>query len=334
MNRLLSNPSETLRPSAALYAPIANDLEEVERILAETVQNAIPSVAELVKHVGHFRGKRLRPALLLLIGKACGHLTPKHHALAAIIELIHTATLVHDDVLDGAKVRRHVATVNANWGNHNAILFGDYLFTHAFHLATTLGDLGACQIIGEATNRVCEGELRQGLERGNLRLSEADYMDIIDAKTAELIACCCQLGARSSNAEPDVVASMSRYGRFLGIAFQIADDLLDLVGDEDTTGKSLGTDLDQQKMTLPLIRLMSSAPPAIAMRFQQILTSPENHKREALRPYLTEFGALDYAYRRAEDLSARARAELNCLAPSPCRSILEIATHGVVHRKK
>lgn len=334
MNQLLASSTEAVRPAAALYAPIASDLEEVERILARTIANTNPAVAELVHHVGHFRGKRLRPALLLLTGRACGRLTQAHPVLAAVIELIHTATLVHDDVLDGATVRRHVATVNAGWGNQKSILFGDYLFTHAFHLATTLGDIRACQIIGEATNRVCEGELRQGLQRGNLELSEAEYFDIIDAKTAELLACCCQLGALASGAGPDVVAALTRYGRNLGLAFQIADDLLDLIGDEGVTGKSLGTDLDQQKMTLPLIRVMESGPAALTARVRQVLASSGNHKRETLRPYLTECGALDYAFRRAEELAVRARAELECLPPSSCRGILEMATHGVVHRSK
>jgi octaprenyl-diphosphate synthase len=332
MNRLLQTPTGPAQAPVP-YAPIAAELEQVERILAETVRSANPAVRELIEHVAHFRGKRLRPALLLLTARACGKMTPAHPVLAAVLELVHTATLVHDDVLDGAGVRRHVATVNAGWGNHNAILLGDFLFTHAFRLATGLGDIRVCQIIGDATNRVCEGELRQGLERGNLALSEADYLEIIDGKTAELIACCCHLGALFSGAGPEVVAAVARYGRWLGMAFQIADDLLDLVGDEDATGKSLGTDLEQQKMTLPLIRLMQTAPAAVRARLRQILSSPGSHQREALRPYLTEFGALEYAYRCAEDMAARARAELVCLPPSPCRAILELAADSVVHRR-
>jgi octaprenyl-diphosphate synthase len=332
MNQLLSSSKEATRTSP-LFAPIARDLEEVERILSQTIRNSDPAVAALVEHVARLRGKRLRPALLLLTARACGQLVPAHPTLAAVLELIHTATLVHDDVLDGAAVRRHVCTVNAGWGNHNSILFGDYLFTHAFHLATTLGDIRACQIIGETTNRVCEGELRQGLQRGNLALGESEYFDIIDAKTAELIACCCHLGALFSGAEPDVVASLTRYGRWMGMAFQIADDLLDLVGDEETTGKSLGTDLEQRKMTLPLIHFMETAPAMTIARLRQVLSSPGNHKREALRPYLTECGSLDYAYGRADELAERARAELSCLPASSCRDILEAATENVVRRK-
>src|SRR5262249_25288331 len=210
-------------------------------------------------HLQHYRGKRLRPALLLLTARACGRVTPAHHTLAAVAEMIHTATLVHDDVLDDAALRRHVQTVNAGWGNQTSILLGDYLFTHAFHLSSTIGDARACELIGEATNRVCEGELHQVCERGNLDLTEAEYLDIIDGKTAELTSCCCRLGALYSGATTGVVEQLSRYGRWLGVAFQIADDLLDLVGEERTTGKSLGTDLDQQKLTLPLIYLLGRA---------------------------------------------------------------------------
>jgi octaprenyl-diphosphate synthase len=307
-------------------------MDDVERILDDAVRNDHPGVAEVVAHVSHYKGKRLRPALLLLTAKACGELTPKHPVLAAVIELIHTATLIHDDVLDEATTRRHIATANARWGNHNSVLLGDYLFTHAFYLATTLGDIQACQIIGAATNRVCEGELRQGLERGNLTLSESEYFDLIDAKTAELIACSSRLGALYSGAGPDVIAAMERYGRLIGMAFQIADDLLDIVGEERATGKSLGTDLAQQKMTLPLIRLLSRASESNGAFLRQILLAPGNHKREALASYLAESDAVEYARQRALDYAARARAELTCLAPSASRTILEAAADGVVYR--
>ncbi len=332
MNRLLKTPKPAPAP-ADLYAPVARDLEEVERVLAGVLDGRSPRVAEVVRHVSNYRGKRLRPALLLLAAKACGRVTAAHHVLGAVVEMIHTATLVHDDILDGATVRRHVPTVNAAWGVQAGVLLGDFLFTHAFHLASTLDDPRACRVIGEATNRTCEGELRQGLERGNLDLGEADYFDIIDGKTADLIACCCRLGALFAGANEETVERLSRYGRSLGLAFQIADDLLDLVGEEQTTGKSLGTDLEQQKLTLPLIRLLERSSEGTSARVRQILNSPGNHKREALAPYLLESDALAYARRKAEEFAARAKAELDCLPPSPCRTILEWVTGQVVHRK-
>src|SRR4051794_12896876 len=208
------NPSALIPPAAALppdlYGPIADDLEEVERILARSLRNRHGRVAPVVDHVRHYRGKRLRPALLLLAARACGRVTPAHHVLGAVVEMVHTATLVHDDVLDGAAVRRHRPTANARWGNQDSILLGDYLFTHAFHLASSV-DARACALIGAATNRVCEGELHQGVERGNLDLDEDEYLDVIDGKTAELTACCCRLGAAYAGAGDDVVEALARY---------------------------------------------------------------------------------------------------------------------------
>jgi octaprenyl-diphosphate synthase len=313
------------------YAPIAADLEHFERILAETLTGARPCVTELVRHLRHYRGKRLRPALLLLSARACGDVTPAHHLLAAVVEMIHTATLVHDDILDEAARRRHVPTINARWGNQTGVLLGDYLFTHAFHLASQV-DARACRIIGESTNRVCEGELYQGSERGNLNLTEQDYFDIIDSKTAELTCCCCRLGALYSGSADFVVESMSRYGRWLGIAFQIADDVLDLFGDEAATGKSLGTDLEQHKLTLPLIRLLEQLPRTSLSHVEAILRSPGNHKRQALQAYFDTTDALAYAQARAENYAERARDELDCLPASVCRSVLQQLTERVVHR--
>lgn len=332
---------EELRPGGVtasrstfdLYAPILRDLEEVERILQRTLETGRPGVTPLLQHLWHYRGKRLRPSLLLLTAHACGQVQPAHHVLGAVVEMIHTATLVHDDVLDAASTRRHAATVNALWGNQASILLGDFLFTHAFHLSSTLGDAEVCRLIGEATNRVCEGELHQICQRGNFDLTEDEYFDIIDAKTAELTSCCCRLGALLAEESPEVVESLARYGRSLGMAFQIADDLLDLVGLERAAGKSLGTDIEQGKLTLPLIRLLQRANPQVAGQIRQLLCTNIPSKRETLQPWLMEFGAVRYALARAEDFARQAREELACLAPSECQEILVAITERVVHRE-
>jgi octaprenyl-diphosphate synthase len=316
-----------------LFAPIAGDLEAVELILKRTLSSSSACVSRLLEHLRHYRGKRLRPALLLLTARACGKVTEQHRILAAVVEMIHTATLVHDDVLDSAIVRRHVSTINAEWGNQSSILLGDFLFTHAFHLASTV-DARACSIIGESTNRVCEGELQQISEQGNLDLSEDQYLDIIDGKTAELTACCCRLAAIYSDMEPEVVEGLTRYGRQLGLAFQIADDLLDLVGEETLAGKSLGTDLEQEKLTLPLIRLLRHSALETRSGVRQILSQSGNHKRESLKVYWEECDGLQYAALRAEEFAGQARAELGCLPPSASRDILEFLTERVVHRNQ
>lgn len=336
MNPLVAPPPLTPAPAgpADWQAGIAGDLERVEAILDRSLSNPRACLGPLLARVNHYRGKRLRPSLLLLAAKACGRVTAAHRTLGAVVEMIHAATLVHDDVLDAASVRRHVATVNADWGNQTSILLGDYLFTHAFHLASTLDDVRACRLIGEATNRVCEGEIHQGAEKGNLDLSEAEYFDVIDGKTAALTACCCRLGALYAAASDEVVERMAAYGRALGMAFQIADDLLDMIGEERATGKSLGTDVHQQKLTLPLIHLLATAGADLRGRIIGILRAEGNHKREALRPYLLQSGALAYAQAKAEDFAAQARAQLDCLPASSCRLILEALTKRVVHRSR
>lgn len=314
-----------------LLSPVTGDLAEVERVLSRWLENKNPRLAPVIDHVRHFRGKRLRPLLLLLTAKACGRVTPAHHTLGAVVEMIHTATLVHDDILDSATTRRKVATVNSLWGVQPAVLLGDYLFTRAFHLAATVGDARACELIGAATDRVCEGELSQILNKGNLDLTEVEYFDIIDGKTAELTACCCHLGALYAGATTAVIEAMSRYGRYLGQAFQVADDLLDLVGDESKVGKSLGTDVDQGKMTLPLLHLLRSSQTELSLKARQMLASGTD--RAALRPLLDEAGSLVYARRIALDLVHRAQTELQEVPPSPARSILEYMAEKAVSRE-
>src|SRR4051812_22735588 len=329
---LLLKPEETRQKLAGIYAPIADELAEAERIFAAELGSRWAFVQQLVDHCSDFRGKRLRPALLILTAQACSSLTPAHPVLAAVVEMIHTATLVHDDILDEAFIRRHAATVNAEWGNEAAVLLGDYLFTHAFHLAASLESTLACRWIGHATNLVCEGEMQQVHNRGNFDLDEDAYFAIIRGKTAELTAVSCRLGAHYAGASEATVQALENYGRDLGVAFQIADDVLDIWGDERTTGKSLGTDLEKQKLTLPLIRLLAVAPPDSAERVRALLAHARPEHRRELRPYLEAAGALDYAWARAEACAASAAAALDILPPSSSKDLLRTLTRYVVRR--
>jgi octaprenyl-diphosphate synthase len=316
----------------ALYAPVADELEAVETMLRSELRSRAPFVDELVRYGCLLGGKRLRPALLLLAGKAAGHLVAEHVVLATVVEMIHTATLVHDDVLDEADMRRHLATVHARWSNEASVLLGDYLFTHAFYLASTVGSTFACRTIGQATNIVCHGELQQVGSRGNYDLAEEEYLEIIEAKTAELCSCCCRLGAHYAGAEQETVEALARFGRRLGIAFQIADDLLDVTGDETATGKSLGTDLEKHKPTLPLIRLLSRAGSAERQQVLAILTAGGNHRREALAPFLARHEACEYARHKARSYAESARAEVAGLPDSPALDVLRGLTDFVVSR--
>ncbi len=326
------NPEELRRRLDAAYAPIAGDLAEADRIFRAELGSKFPFVQHLVDHSARFRGKQLRPVLVLLSAKACGGVQPAHPVLAAVVEMIHTATLVHDDILDEAIVRRHAATVNAEWGNESAVLLGDYLFTHAFHLAASLESTLACRWIGRATNLVCEGELQQVHHRGDLDLDEAAYLEIIQGKTAELTAVSCRLGAQYAGAKSEVVEALDRFGRNLGIAFQIADDVLDLWGEERTTGKTLGTDLQKQKLTLPLIRLLTTASNEQAEKVRRLLSDADPSARQKLRPLLEASGALQYAWDRAKDHVEQARNDLRMLEPSETRDLLDHLAQFVIQR--
>ncbi len=317
-----------------LYEPVRTELDEVERILQDEVRCQHPFINLLMKHGARLGGKRLRPALVLLSGKACGPLRREHLVLATAIELIHTATLIHDDVLDEAAIRRHLDTVNARWGNEVSVLLGDYLLARAICLVTSLDDSYPSRVIGEASRIMCEGELRQVESRGNFGLTEEQYVDIISAKTAALCACCCRLGAYCAGTDRATEELFARYGQQLGIAFQITDDVLDVQGDEAVVGKSLGTDLVKQKSTLPLIRLLGQASEEDRARLVAILTGTDNHYREALRPWFQHSESVVYAQRRAEWYAQDAKSQFNASMSGAATDALRGLADFVVRRQQ
>jgi octaprenyl-diphosphate synthase len=332
--------SQTIKPAAPdngaaramLYGPVADQMVEVEDLLREQMRSQFPEVDEMVRYGCLLGGKRLRPALLLLAGQAVGELSRDHIVLGAVVEMIHTATLIHDDVLDGAEMRRHLATVNSRWDNAASVLLGDFLFTHAFYLASTTDSTFACRTIGQTTNIVCEGELRQKCNRGDLSLAEDDYLQIINAKTAALVECSCQLGAHCAGGDLQTVARLARYGADLGAAFQIADDLLDVVGDPSTVGKTLGTDLEQRIATLPLIHAMTSASDSERERLEGALAAGGAIAEEALESSLARHQSIDFARAKANGFASRAREQLNGLPDSPALQVLIGLTEFVVQR--
>ncbi len=332
MNGSTKPAADGMSVLAAVDQAIGAELLDAEQILADELRSENPYVCDILEHATRFRGKRLRPMLLLLSAKACGGIRQDHKVLSAVVEMIHLATLVHDDVLDDAETRRHVATVNSRWNNETSVLFGDYLFTHSFHLASSLETTYACRRIGRSTNIVCEGELSQIKERGNLDLSEETYFKIIDGKTAELTALCGHLGAKYAQADDAVVAAMEQYGRSLGLAFQIADDVLDLMGTEKKTGKTLGSDLDKQKLTLPLIRLLATASEADGSEVRRLLSAPDETTRQQLVPYFERSDAFEYTSKRAQGLAAEARQQLDGLPNTTAKRILSDIADFAVQR--
>ena len=317
-----------------LYAPVADEMRQVEQILRRELRSDYPFVDELAQYGCLLGGKRMRPALLLLSAKAAGGLNEDHLTLAAVVEMIHTATLIHDDVLDEADVRRHLATVNARWNDETSVLLGDYLYTHSFYLASGLESTYACRAIGRATNVLCEGELRQIGSRADYSLSEEDYLSIIRAKTASLCACCCQLGAHFAGSDEAGTLLFEEFGNRLGVAFQIADDLLDLLGDEKDTGKSLGTDLIKQKPTLPVIHLLGKANSAEREEILGLLRSTSDNRPALLASWLARYRSIDYARERAEAFAADAIDQLDHLPSSPAKEALTTMAQFAARRAR
>ena len=333
MSQAQSTPAAAQATFAELFQSIRQPLAEVESRLRVELKHDDPFINELAQHVLRVGGKRLRPALLLLSAQAVGEIADVHLTLATVAEMVHTATLVHDDVLDEAVIRRHRDTVNARWNNLTSVLLGDYIFSHAFYLASCLDSTFACQTVGRATNIVCEGELKQTASSGNFRLTHDEYFEIVHEKTAELCACCCLLGAHFAGADEPTIRQLESYGRKLGVAFQIADDLLDLEGEEQTTGKSLGTDLAKRKMTLPLLHLRDQLEGDDLARLQQMIEHPEADHRPVILDWLDRAGSLDYTRTQAEHYGQAAAACLATLPESPAKEVLQRLTQDVVRRR-
>ncbi|OYP36954.1 polyprenyl synthetase family protein [Rhodopirellula sp. MGV] len=321
-------------PSASLldrlYGPITQPLEAVERLLRKELQSPFEDVAALLRHGVNLGGKRLRPAIHLLLADALGEVTNNNVVIATVLEMVHTATLVHDDVLDNALTRRHVETVNAKWNNHTSILLGDYLFAQSFRLSATLDNTRTCQWVGEAARLVCEGELRQVLHRDWLELDEATYFAMIRGKTAELCRVACSLAAAEAGRNERDIEAIAAYGDHLGIAFQIADDYLDLWGDDGAVGKTLGTDLQQGKLTLPIIRLLETATSTVKQSVLEILSGAPDSRVDRIRPLLDKSDAKAYTANVAAEYRDRALAAIANLPEKDSRRCLtEIAYFSV-----
>lgn len=318
---------------AALYEPIAAQMEQVRRTFEDELQTDWPFVRTLCDHVGSYRGKMLRPALVLLSGQACGRTTRDHVVLGAVVELVHMATLVHDDVLDEAEMRRRLPTVNLLRGNEAAVLFGDYLISHAFHLCSSLNSQEASRLIGSTTNTVCEGELMQCFHRGNISLSQDEYRRIIARKTASLTSTCCVLGARHAGASPSVIASFESFGLNVGMAFQIVDDVLDIIGTEEEAGKTLGRDLDEAKLTLPLIHFLATAPAAQRDQAAAALTNGRRDRAATLRRLVAGSESIAHSLESARQYVRGALENLEDLPDSPAKSSLQSMAEFIIARR-
>jgi len=304
-------------------ATIKPDLDLIEERLRFQVQEFDPGISGYVSYALDSNGKRIRPALVLLAAHATGKSTPKHIDLAVALELIHLATLVHDDIMDGASQRRGKPTAFAKWGAELSVLLGDCLFCHALKLSSGFSDQSISRRIAEASNEVCSGEILQTQRRFDLKLSIPEYIKIISMKTGALFRICTELAAVLNECRPDEIQAMRNYGDYLGIAYQIYDDCLDLVGTEGATGKTVGTDLAKGKLTLPLLHVLAQAGPAEQEQLHNIILHGTAENRIELLAQVVERGGLKNAVRRIQGYLDQAVASLQVLPKSSYRDTLE-----------
>ncbi len=296
-----------------LLDPIGPELARVEEMLAEQVRGFDAGVRGYVQYVLGGTGKRLRPSLALLAGGATGRIDEGHITLGVIVELIHVATLVHDDVLDEAQVRHGLATSNARWGNEISVLLGDCLFAHALRLAASYPTTEVCRRVSEATNTVCAGEILQTQKRFDLDLTQDQYLDIIRMKTGALFAVSSELGAVLNGAPPAVIKALGEFGANLGIAYQIYDDCVDIFGQERKAGKSLGTDVKKGKLTLPFLLLLQHVGLDSRQELGAMIFRDDSHERQQLLALVMRNGVMGESLEAITDYVARAEVNLTSL---------------------
>ncbi len=320
---------------ATITRPIHGELREFDRVFRASLHSNVGLVDTIVRYVVRRKGKRIRPALVLLTAGAAGGITPSTHRGATLVELMHTATLIHDDVVDDAATRRGIASINAIWKNKVSVLMGDYVLSRGLLLSLDAGDHDFLATISKAVKRMSEGELLQIQKSRQLNIDEPTYFTIIGDKTASLLSTCCEIGAASAGCSPEVRQAMTDYGENLGIAFQIKDDLLDYLGKESTIGKPVGIDLQERKITLPLIHAFSKATSKKAREIMRLVKQGVK-SRDVFRivSFVKDHGGIDYAVEKAELYRRNALTNLDALPDSPCKRSLIQLTDFVIDRNK
>jgi octaprenyl-diphosphate synthase len=280
----------------------------------------------MVEKIGQYiiesGGKRLRPLLVLLSARACGYQQQQHITLAAVVEFIHTATLLHDDVVDTSDLRRGKPTANNKWGNSSSVLVGDFLYSRAFQMLVSIGNIDVMGTLSNATNVIAEGEVLQLLNAKNPDVSEADYLHVILGKTAMLFEAASQTGAQMAQASSEQTEALRRFGRHLGVAFQLIDDLMDYTGDQTSMGKNVGDDLAEGKPTLPLIHAMAHAADDERKLIRKAIRQGSCDEIDKIQSILIRCGSLDYTRARATQETQDALDCLNIVNDSPYKQSL------------
>ncbi len=310
------------------YRLVKPQMEALDGLLEELLSADVGCVDDMLKYAGRYSGKRLRPALIFLIAEMCGGAGEAHVRLGAVVELIHMATLVHDDVLDRATTRRNHDSVNIRWNNKDAILLGDIMFARAIRLLVTIGNMRALDRLTGAVSTICEGEIQQNQLSGDPEVDFETYRQIIERKTASLYAAGCELAALLAGADESLVQAFENFGMSLGTAFQIIDDCLDLTGEEDVVGKSLGTDVRNGKMTLPLIHLLERLEGREKAEIENLIRGDDCTPADIarVRQLLQAQGSVDYALGLARSYVEDSLANLRgMLAPKDFTVVEELA---------
>lgn len=315
-----------------IHDTVADDFSRVNDLIIQRLASDVPMVEKIAQYIIESGGKRLRPLLVLLASQAAGYTKDDHLKLAAVIEFLHTATLLHDDVVDTSDMRRGRSTANAKWGNAPSVLVGDFLYARAFEMMVELQSLPIMNVLSRATAVIAEGEVMQLMNVKNPDLTEDQYMVVIHNKTAMLFEASSHTGALLAGASAEQEAALKDYGKHLGLAFQLVDDVLDYQGDAETMGKNVGDDLAEGKTTLPLIHAMANSGEDEGQLIRQAIRKGGLDDLPRVLEIVKASGAIEYTMNKAREEAETARNRLDCLPESPYREALELLTEVAVAR--
>lgn len=318
-----------------VLSPIREEIERVEADFRRRLQSRVPLVTEIARHLVLSGGKRIRPAILILSAKLCGYRGEAYVPIAGAIEFIHTATLLHDDVIDKAEVRRGNPTANVLWGNEASVLVGDFLFSRSFSMMVEVGDLRILKVMADAATMLAEGETMELMKTADLSTTEEENLEMIVQKTASLMQAAARIGAILAGAPREQEEALADYGLRVGVAFQLVDDCLDYIGQEEALGKPVGADLREGKVTLPLIYTLRVCPREDREFIREVLLSPEPDEGAVSRvlEMVKAHGGIDYALGRAKEEVNRAKERLEVFPPSAERTALMRLADYVLQRR-
>lgn len=304
--------------------PVEKELDEFKSHFREAIRSKVALVDLISKYILRQKGKKIRPILVMLSAKLCGDVNTRSFTAATLVEMLHTATLIHDDVVDDAKTRRGLASINAVWKNKIAVLMGDYMLSRGLLLALENDECGFLKITSRAVKRMSEGELLQIQKNRKLEVDEETYFRIISDKTASLITACCELGAASTSKDKNEIALLSEFGENIGIAFQLRDDVLDYIGKKKIMGKSSGSDLKEKKFTLPLIHSLNSATKKEAKEIVSVVKNGTFSKSRAIvMDFIKEHNGIEYTVQKTAEYCSVAKSKIKDFKPSETKDTME-----------